>query len=316
VADVIGIQTQGNQVYLADRPNWKIEVLQNWLTDAPNLGCSIDVARSPLAGRTIFVYAGNMGVAQGMDVLLDVAARLHNRTDIGFLFVGRGSDAQRLRADADKRGLDTLALVWLWLWSMPVMSHWLASQIENQFPQVPIASVPHAQAMVVLGGAVSPPMSGQTEIDLQSGADRVWYAARLFHAGKAPLVLLSGGGDLEHQAFSEARAMAVFLQDLGVPAQAIALEETSRNTRQNAAFSAALLKARGVEHILLVTSALHMPRALALFKAQGLQVTPAPTDFEASQDPSSDLLAWLPDAGALNGSALAMKEWVGKLAGR
>jgi glycosyltransferase involved in cell wall biosynthesis len=44
-----------------------------------------------------------------MDVLLDVAARLHNRTDIGFLFVGRGSDAQRLRADADKRGLDNVA---------------------------------------------------------------------------------------------------------------------------------------------------------------------------------------------------------------
>jgi uncharacterized SAM-binding protein YcdF (DUF218 family) len=199
---------------------------------------------------------------------------------------------------------------------MPVMSHWLASQIENQFPQVPIAAVPHAQAMVVLGGAVSPPMRGQTEIDLKSGADRVWYAARLFHAGKAPLVLLSGGGDLEHQAFSEARAMAVFLQDLGVPAQAIALEETSRNTRQNAAFSAALLKARGIEHILLVTSALHMPRALALFKAQGLQVTPAPTDFVASHDPPSDLQAWLPDAGALNGSALAMKELVGLWVGR
>jgi uncharacterized SAM-binding protein YcdF (DUF218 family) len=194
---------------------------------------------------------------------------------------------------------------------MPVMSHWLTNQIENQFPQVPIASVAPAQAMVVLGGAVSPPMIGHTEIDLKSAADRVWYAARLFHAGKAPLVLLSGGGDLERQAFSEARAMAAFLQDLGVPAQAIVMEETSRNTRQNAAFSAALLKARGIEHILLVTSALHMPRALALFNAQGLQVTPAPTDFEASQEPPPGLLAWLPDAGALNGSALAMKELVG-----
>ena len=163
---------------------------------------------------------------------------------------------------------------------------------------------------------MSPPMIGYAEIDLKSGADRVWYAARLFHAGKAPLVILSGGGDLERQAFSEARAMAVFLQDLGVPAQAIAMEETSRNTRQNADFSTALLKARGIEHILLVTSALHMPRALALFKAQGLEVTPAPTDFEAGQEPPHGLLAWLPDAGALNGSALATKELVGLWAGR
>ncbi len=70
------------------------------------------------------------------------------------------------------------------------------------------------------------------------------------------------------------------------------------------------------ERILLVTSALHMPRALALFKAQGLGVTPAPTDFEAGQEPPSGMLAWLPDAGALNGSALAMKELVGKWVGR
>ena len=170
--------------------------------------------------------------------------------------------------------------------------------------------------MAVLGGVVSPPMIGHMEIDLKSSADRVWYAARQFHAGKAPLVLLSGGGDLEHQAFSEARAMAVFVQDLGVPAQALVLEEISRNTRGNAAFSAALLKARGIEHILLVTSALHMSRALALFKAQGLQVTPAPTDFEAGQEPSLGLPAWLPDAGALNRSALAMKELVGLWVGR
>lgn len=211
--------------------------------------------------------------------------------------------------------LGALALVWLWLWSMPVTSHWLASQIESRFSQVPIASAPHAQAIVVLGGTLTPPSGKSTEINL-GRAGRVWYAAKLFHAGKAPLVLLSGGGDLERQAFSEARAMAVFSHDLGVPAQAIVLEETSRNTRDNAAFSSASLKARGIEHILLVTSALHMPRALALFKAQGLQVTPAPTDFEAAQVPPHGLLAWLPDAGALNGSALAMKELVGLWVGR
>jgi glycosyltransferase involved in cell wall biosynthesis len=66
------------------------------------------VANSPLAGRTIFVYAGNMGVAQGMHILLDLAERLRGRRDIGFLFVGRGSDAQRLREDAKTRGLDNV----------------------------------------------------------------------------------------------------------------------------------------------------------------------------------------------------------------
>lgn len=108
VADVIGIQAQGNLAYFASKPDCKIEVLQNWLAEAPNVGGSIDVAGGKLAGRTIFVYAGNMGVAQGMGVLLDLAERLRSMTNIGFLFVGRGSDAQRLRMDADQRGLDNV----------------------------------------------------------------------------------------------------------------------------------------------------------------------------------------------------------------
>ena len=108
VADVIGVQSPSNLAYFHswDRNGRRIEVLQNWLAEAPNTGCSINVQSTPLAGRKILVYAGNMGVAQGMGVLLDLAESLRQRTDIGFLFVGRGSDAQRLRADATARGLD------------------------------------------------------------------------------------------------------------------------------------------------------------------------------------------------------------------
>jgi glycosyltransferase involved in cell wall biosynthesis len=80
-------------------------VLQNWLAHAPDTGCSISVASSALAGRTIFVYAGNMGVAQGMGILIDLAKRLRSRDDIGFLFVGRGSDAQFLSDEAIRREL-------------------------------------------------------------------------------------------------------------------------------------------------------------------------------------------------------------------
>lgn len=111
VADVIGVQTPANLAYFdkyASEPMRRVEVLQNWLADAQNIGCSISVADSPLAGRTIFVYAGNMGVAQGMGILIDLAERLKSRTNIGFLFVGRGSDAQLLRENAKARGLDNV----------------------------------------------------------------------------------------------------------------------------------------------------------------------------------------------------------------
>ncbi|TSA37969.1 MAG: glycosyltransferase WbuB [Methylococcaceae bacterium] len=111
VANVIGVQTPANLPYFdtwASQSGRCIEVLQNWLADASNVGCSISVADSPLAGRTIFVYAGNMGVAQGMGILIDLAERLHSRRDIGFLFVGRGSDVDSLRKDAKARGLDNV----------------------------------------------------------------------------------------------------------------------------------------------------------------------------------------------------------------
>lgn len=111
VADVIGVQTHGNLRYFerwAAAEGRRVEVLHNWLSDAPVVGCSISVADSPLAGRVIFVYAGNMGVAQGMGILLDLAERLRGRRDIGFLFVGRGSDAESLRAAATSRGLSNV----------------------------------------------------------------------------------------------------------------------------------------------------------------------------------------------------------------
>jgi glycosyltransferase involved in cell wall biosynthesis len=110
-ADVIGIQAPSNREYLTHLehdPKMSMEVLWNWLAPAPNKGCSINVASTPLAGRTIFVYAGNMGVAQGVDVLLDLAVRLKNRPDIGFLFVGRGSEVPRLRATAANRALENI----------------------------------------------------------------------------------------------------------------------------------------------------------------------------------------------------------------
>ena len=111
VADVIGIQTPGNSTYFTQwqkQSSRKIEVLQNWLADSQNQGCTISVNETPLAGRKIFVYAGNMGIAQGMGILLDLAEQLKQRQDIGFLFVGRGSDAQRLRSDAKSRDLNNV----------------------------------------------------------------------------------------------------------------------------------------------------------------------------------------------------------------
>lgn len=111
VADVIGVQTPGNLGYFQrwqKLPNRRLEVLQNWLDKPTRARCSIRISDTPLAGRKVFVYAGNMGVAQGMDILLNLSERLRDRMDVGFLFVGRGSDVARLKAKAEARNLDNV----------------------------------------------------------------------------------------------------------------------------------------------------------------------------------------------------------------
>ena len=111
VADVIGVQTPGNRGYFdrwQKQPGRKLEVLQNWLGKPAQVRCSIRVSETPLAGRKVFVYAGNMGVAQGMDIMLDLAEKYRGRTDVGFLFVGRGSDAARLKTSAKDRKLNNV----------------------------------------------------------------------------------------------------------------------------------------------------------------------------------------------------------------
>jgi glycosyltransferase involved in cell wall biosynthesis len=103
VADTVGVQSVSTLRHLREssgRPGHRVEVLQNWLSDAPDMGCSIALPQTKLRDRKVVVYAGNMGIAQGMDIFLELAARMRDRRDVGFLFVGRGSDANRLAAMA------------------------------------------------------------------------------------------------------------------------------------------------------------------------------------------------------------------------
>ena len=210
-------------------------------------------------------------------------------------------------------GLGAVALLWLYTWSLPMPSFWLRQHVEASFPPVPVAQLPVADAIVVLGGAMSAPRGAQEHADLTPAADRVWHAARLYHAGKAPVLVLSGGRYPRPTDRSEAEAMQAFLRDLGVPAAALLPEDRSINTRENARFTADLLQARGQRRVLLVTSALHMRRAKLLFEAEGLQVTAAATDHEVQGE-----VVWslLPGTTWLDGSGRAMKELLGRWSGR
>lgn len=228
------------------------------------------------------------------------------------LALAAGASAARRRA-----GLLFIAgaLGWLTIWSMPVASDGLRGWLEDGAGARPVEALPAAQAVVVLGGSIrGARLPRRPYPDLSASADRLWHAARLHRAGKAPLLVLSGGTAHAGEA-PEAQAMRRFLLELGVPAAAMVLEPASVTTAQNAAFSARLLRQRDIRQVLLVTSALHMRRARALFEREGIRVIPAPTDHEVVDRPFR-LLDVVPDAEALEGSGRAIKEIVGAWAGR
>ncbi len=111
VADYIGVQTHSNLAYFKkwiDSSQKIIQVLDNWLSETCRESNNYPQVGNLFPGRKIFVYIGNMGIAQGMDILIDLAEELGDRTDIGFLFVGRGSEKKRLTKLAQKKLLNNI----------------------------------------------------------------------------------------------------------------------------------------------------------------------------------------------------------------
>jgi glycosyltransferase involved in cell wall biosynthesis len=110
-ANVIGVQTPANLAYFNKNivnESIHVEVLQNWLACRKLKICSIVIEDTKLKGRKIFVYAGNMGDAQGLAVFIDLADSLQVQKNVGFLFVGRGSAVESLKQDAEARALDNI----------------------------------------------------------------------------------------------------------------------------------------------------------------------------------------------------------------
>ena len=164
-------------------------------------------------------------------------------------------------------------------------------------------------AILVLGGGVAPAAPPEVpDPSLTDAADRVWYAARLYHRGLAPRIIVSGGSLLDRPsdaAITEAEGMRRFLVDLGVPASAIVSEGESRNTRENVRNVRRLV---GDGRVAMVTSALHMPRALRLARQAGLNVTGFATDWSLPPHSRPPWDNWLPTLGAISDSSLALRE--------
>ena len=205
------------------------------------------------------------------------------------------------------RSLLASTLVLLYLISTPFIAETMLQKFETPYVADSVNS--KGQAVVVLGGGTyfnAVEYGGDTVS--RYSLERIRYAAHLYQlTGKS--ILVTGGAPLGN-ASSEAEQMKSVLEnEFRTPVKWV--ERSSNNTHENAYKSYEILKKDGITHIMLITHAWHMPRAMREFERAGFQVTPAPTAFTTRY--RTDGLAYLPTASALQQSRIFIHEVIGML---
>lgn len=224
-----------------------------------------------------------------------VALLLHRRTRLrtGFLAAG---------------------IVCLWAFGMPATSRALIASLESRYPAAALESLERADLTILLGGGLNRPDGLRPRAELGPSGDRIALVADLWHAGLTERIFVSGGTLAPVPGTrSEAAHTRTLLERWGVPAGAISIEGESGTTFENAAFSARTLGDDASVHgrVFLVTSAMHLPRARALFCHAGIDTIGMPANRWVTAAPPWYELGWLPDATALRGSSQALREWLG-----
>jgi uncharacterized SAM-binding protein YcdF (DUF218 family) len=209
-----------------------------------------------------------------------------------------------------------IALAILFFASNRWVSFALVRPLEDSY--LPLALLPAADAIVILGGAVAPAYPPRQNVHL-GAADRLLYAAMLYRSHPAALVIVSGGWIPWQKTEPEGESMVRVLELMGVPDSAILFETPCADTYEEAVSVRRVMKTHRLHKILLVTSAIHMPRALQTFRRQGIDTVAAPTDFtvtghdiaQARGSFQEFVLSLMPDANTLAGSTQALKEYLG-----
>lgn len=203
----------------------------------------------------------------------------------------------------------------LYALATPIGAQWLAQPLESQVLVVHDLSqlrVAGYQAIVVLGGGRTPQAAEYAGADVPSPSvlARLRYAALVHRQSGLPL-LVSGGMPLATQQ-SEAALMADSLRnDFGVPVRW--LESQSMTTEENAERTAEILRAEGITRIVLVSHAVHLPRAQANFQRAGFTVLAAPTEFTTPSLAYATFERWTPKPEAFGSTCRSLHEWLGLL---
>jgi uncharacterized SAM-binding protein YcdF (DUF218 family) len=212
------------------------------------------------------------------------------------------------------RRIALLAWGLLWLCSCQAVAVWLSLHLLPQVMPITLDDLrrDQVQAIVVLGGGVNSqaPEYGQPTLAPEAMA-RLLYGVHLSRSVHLPIAYSGGKGWAAPQTqTTEAEVASLSLARLG--AAPLKWQETqSRDTRENARLTAALLQPEGVSRIALVTHAWHMPRSVKQFESAGFQVLAAPMGFMHSD--ASPWLQWIPSGQGLRDTGVVLREWLGLL---
>ena len=205
----------------------------------------------------------------------------------------------------------------IYLLSTTLGARLLALPLEAAYKQ---EKPEEAQLIVVLGGgSVGGVPDGTAQGNLGPvGAARLLTAARLSKQHGLPVLIT--GGQVFADGANEALISARVLRDLGVAEAQIIPEVKARTTQENAQFTAELCKERGYERVLLVTSALHMPRSKYFFDrylgSPNIKILTYPCDYTLNPESEVSLRRFVPQQQALDISCSALHEYVGLIGGR
>jgi uncharacterized SAM-binding protein YcdF (DUF218 family) len=185
-----------------------------------------------------------------------------------------------------RRLLYGLALAVLLICGNGWVVRFMIAPLESMY--VPPEPLPSADVIVVLSGAIHARTPPRPTVEVSEAGDRVLYGAELFRRGKAPQIICTG--DVGTGAIGvrpEADDMAELLRMIGVPESAIVLERKAQNTHEHAVNLCPIFEARHIRRVLLVTSAMHMPRSIGVFRklCPAVEYVPAPTDFRVTEGP-------------------------------